>query len=453
VYCQGPLCMPARASFLTERYVKDHGVIENGSEVPVGTPTVVGDLAASGYHTACIGKMHLWIHGRRRGGAGTRDTRDRIEQMNGYGFIEPIETVGKLATVGIGSEYTDYLKDRGLYHTYQEWVAARRYGSGTTAEGQRSRTLPIWTTSSNPVTGDDYIDAWHGRRVVQWLEEYDRDRPFLLWVGFPGPHDPWDAPADYADLYKDIDMPMPASLKRPELPAGGMYREFLDYFLNVHSDSSNLTDPVIAEIRRYYYGDVTVIDEAIGRILSALERKGDLADTWVIYTSDHGEMMGEHRMLTKMVFYEPSVKVPLIIRPPGGCSPRVVTEMIEHLDVAATLRAISHSAGDAAFEGRSLLGWTDGGTGHSRPSIHSENFGIGMVRTKSHKLVFVEKTFEPVQLFDLIEDPNEDANVIERTDQRAARDQLVQEASAFLASGVLERPPGVFERGGRTRSD
>ena len=182
----------------------------------------------------------------------------------------------------------------------------------------------------------------------------------------------------------------------------------------MHSDSPSLTDAVIAEIRRYYYGNVTVIDEAIGRMLDALERRGLLDRTWVIYTSDHGEMMGEHRMLTKMVFYEPSVRVPLIIRPPGGCAPRVVAALAEHLDLAATIRDIAGSAGDPSFAGRSLLGWADGGTGFSRPAVFSENFGLGMVRTAGHKLVFVEDTLEPVQLFDLAADPLEDVNVVSR---------------------------------------
>ncbi len=452
VYCQGPLCMPARASLLTERYVRDHGVFRNSWDTPTDLPTFVGDVAAAGYHTSCIGKMHLWVHGGGRRASGptaagprTRDTRQRAGQMRGYGFAEPIETVGKLATVNITSEYTDYLVSRGRYGAYREWVAARRYGSET-VDGQ-PRRLPIWTTGSNPVTGEDYIDAWHGRRAAQWIEEYDRDQPFFQWVGFPGPHDPWDAPAEYADLYRRLDMPMPSSLRRPELPGDGPFRSFLDFFLNVHSDSASLTDAVIAEIRRYYYGNITVIDEAIGHMLKALERRGLLDQTWVIYTSDHGEMMGEHRMLTKMVFYEPSVKVPLIIRPPGGCAPRVVPDLAEHLDLAATIRDIARSAGDPTFEGRSLLGWADGGTGYSRAAVFSENFGLGMVRTPGHKLVFAEDTGEPVQLFDLAEDPLEDANLVSSDAHRETRDALMGTlVRPFLAPGVV-RPAGLAPAG------
>lgn len=448
VYCQGPLCMPARASLLTERYVRDHGVFQNTWDTPVSMPTVVRDVAEAGYHTSCVGKMHLWVHGGLKRGPQTRDTRERIPQMRAYGFAEPIETVGKLATVMIGSEYTDHLTARGLYGTYREWVGARSYaGAAGDAVGKQVTTLPLWTTGSNPVSGDDYIDTWHGRRAAQWIEEYDRPQPFFQWVGFPGPHDPWDAPAEYADLYRNAEMPMPASLERPELPAGGPFGQFLDYFLNVHSDSPHLTDAVICEIRRFYYGNITVIDEGIGRILRAMERRGLLDSTWVIYTSDHGEMMGEHRMLTKMVFYEQAVQVPLIIRPPGGCVPRVVAAPVEHLDLSATIRDIARSAGHPSFAGQSLLGWAGRGTGPSRSAVFSENFGLGMVRTADRKLVFLEDTGEPVQLFDLQADPHEDLNVVGRSDYRKDRDALMENlVTPFLSPGLAKPGPGILDR-------
>jgi arylsulfatase len=260
-------------------------------------------------------------------------------------------------------------------------------------------------------------------------------------VGFPGPHDPWDGPAEYADLYRHREMPGPGSLERPALPRDGAFRQFLDYLLNVHCDSRSLTEAAIAEIRRFYYGNITVIDEAIGRIIEALERRGLLDETWVIYTSDHGEMMGEHRMLTKMVFYEPAVRVPLIIRPPGGCAPRVVSVLAEHLDLSATIRDIARSAGDPSFAGRSLLGWFGGGTGFARPAVFSENFGLGMVRTQEHKLVFMADTLEPVQLFDLGADPLEDANVVASADQRPARDALLRDVVAPFYRRVVQRGP------------
>jgi arylsulfatase A-like enzyme len=158
-------------------------------------------------------------------------------------------------------------------------------------------------------------------------------------------------------------------------------------------------------------------------------------------------MMGEHRMLTKMVFYEQAVQVPLIIRPPGGCAPRVVSAPVEHLDLSATIRDIARSAGHPSFAGQSLLGWAGPGTGPSRSAVFSENFGLGMVRTADRKLVFLEDTGEPVQLFDLQADPHEDLNVVGRGDYRKDRDELMENlVTPFLSPGLAKPGPGILDR-------
>ena len=444
VFCQGPLCMPARASFLTERYVRDHGVFENSWDVPVDLPTFLQSLQGVGYHTACIGKMHLWVHGARDS-AGRRivdDARAQQGQMQAYGFSEPIETVGKLASVIIGTEYGDHLADRGLLSTYREWVSQRMYGGGVQTNAE---TLPNWAAASIPLPTEDYIDAWHGQRVVRWLEERDGDQPWFLWVGFPGPHDPWDAPADFVDLYRGTAMPMPATLRRPDIPDEGPFADFLSFFVWNHSHSATFTDDQVQEVRRYYYANVTLIDEAVGKIRSALERTGQADNTWIIYTSDHGEMMGEHRMLMKMVFYEPSVKVPLIIRPPQGAPARVVDDLIEHLDVPATVRAIAGAAGADGFEGRALP--LDGSApADERPVVYSENYGMAMVRTARHKLVFHEDSLAPGQLFDLADDPHEDVNLLADPSAADVVAELVETTvRPFLAGGRVKPGPGVFE--------
>ncbi len=130
--------MPARASFLTERYVRDHGVFQNDYDVPEHFPTFLQQLQRAGYYTGCIGKMHLYVHARARG-----DTRNRIEWMRARGLNEPIETVGKHAQVSTRTEYSDELEANGLYDRYREWMGAHRQavacGSGSWM-GARSTT-------------------------------------------------------------------------------------------------------------------------------------------------------------------------------------------------------------------------------------------------------------------------------------------------------------------------
>lgn len=446
-YCQGPLCMPARTSFITERYVRDHGVENNDWDADPTAPTFLKSLRDVGYSTTCIGKMHLWVHGGRRprpdGSAPARDTRVKADQMRAYGFTEPIETVGKLATGSIGSEYTDHLAARDLLDTYRRWVRDRAYsyGDGT--------TLPNWATGSVPIPTEDYIDRWHGDRAVRWIDERGSDDPFFLWVGFPGPHDPWDAPADYVARYDAADMPLPGSLRRPEpTPHAPRFDHFLDWFVWTFSDSEGLDDDRIRDVRHHYYANVTLIDEAVGAIRDALERRGVLDDTWIIYTSDHGEMLGEHRMLMKMVFYDAATKVPMVVRPPAGCAPRVVDHLVEQVDLAATLRNLGGGAGHKDFEGRSLLTALDdsGAEFTGRDVVWSENFGMAMLRTERWKMCIEEDGVVAAQLFDLDTDPLEEHNLSGDPDHATVIEELMElHARPFLANGRTKFGPGRFD--------
>jgi arylsulfatase len=429
----------ARPSFvLTERYVRDHGVFENAWDAPTSFPTFLHSLRAVGYHTACIGKMHLWVHGGRGPEGRTADTRQRSHQMNLYGFDEPIETVGELASIHITTEYSDHLAAKGLLATYRSFVDRRNYTGGDGVERLPNR-LPGRSPCLRRITSMPGTET----RVVRWIDEYDGERPWLLWVGFPGPHDPWDAPIEYVDLYRDASMPAPMTTERPEIPATGPFRNFISYFLWTHSASSTLSDERIEDIRRHYYADITVIDEAVGKIRQALERSGMAENTWIIYTSDHGEMMGDHRMIMKMVFYDQATRVPVIIRPPGGTDRTVIDTLAEHMDVTATIRGIAGGATHETFEGRDLLA---GAEPDSDPVAFSENYGFGMVRTPSHKLVFHEDSLEPAQLFDLAEDPTEDHNLVEDPAARDVLDELMEiRVRHFLADGRVKPGPGVFE--------
>jgi len=383
-YCQGPLCMPSRASLLTGRYVRDHGVLNNKTTLPP-MPTIVQSIRDAGYHTATIGKMHLYPH--------RDDVTDGLDIMRGYGFEYADEIGGKLASRQVRSSYTDYLASRGLLGTYQRFIA--RSANGVTA--------PMWTVRETPLPVDAYIDNWVADQAVRWIEQERDSRPFFLWVGFPGPHNPWDAPAEYVEPYEHAEIELD-STRKPELPPGGPLRQFLERFL-AYSSSDTVTDDRIREVRRRYFANVTLIDAGIGRIMAALKRRGLDNDTWVIYSTDHGEMLGTHSLFNKMVFYEPSVRVPLIVRPPGGTTaPAVEKGLVEHVDLAATLVewAGAKQVPDAA--GLTL--------GTRRDRVLSENFGFAMYRTDRWKLVTHEPSGLAVQLFDLEEDQEEDRNVI-----------------------------------------
>jgi choline-sulfatase len=433
-YCQGPLCMPARTSLVTERFVRDHGVFENSSEIPKGMPTFLNKLDEAGYHTAEVGKMHLWMHGGRRVG----HTANMIPFLQELGFDDAIETVGKLASYGHDSAYTDYLQERGLLKTYRSFIGAQKH-CGAANANEHKGDLAGWSAAPGPLSGEDYVDVWHGRRAVEWIEQYNDEKPFFLWVGFPGPHDPFDAPADAVGAFAGADIPMPGSVKRPDVPEDdGPFKTFIRRML-AYSDSATMDDAAIVAMRRAYYANIALIDDAVGRIVGALQKRNFLEDTWVIYTSDHGEMMGEHRLMAKMVFYEPAVKVPLIVRPPKGTASRVVHEPVQLMDLAATFREIA-GAGDIPDSAASSLAAavTDNKKPLSPAAIASENFGFAMFLTDRHKLVVYEDDVSPVSLFDMEQDPFEDHNLVkEKSSQGIVEAMMENHAKPFLATKPL----------------
>lgn len=443
VYCQGPLCMPARASLVTERFVRDHGVFENRSEVPKDMPTFMTRLGEAGYHTAEVGKMHLWTHGMRK----VTHTSEMIPFLQGLGFDDAIETLGKLASYGHDSPYTDYLKSRGELEEYREFMGSQKHSQFINAGQKNKGDIAGWSAEPGPLSVEDYVDVWHGRRAVEWIEQYRDEKPFFLWVGFPGPHDPFDAPVESVREFAGVDIPMPGSVKRPVAPDGGPFKIFLDRMLS-YSDSDTMTDEAIVAMRRAYYANIRLIDDAVGRIVDALQKKGELENTWVIYTSDHGEMMGEHRMTAKMVFYEPAVRVPLVVRPPQGTDPRVVREPIQLMDLAATFRDIAGAGDIRQSAASSLLPIVTGGSSPKELEvIPSENFGFAMFLTRTHKLVVYEDDLLPVQLFDYIEDPLEDRDLIDDPASRGVIDSMMERYVRPFFSTAPKRPhPDLVKR-------
>ncbi len=434
VSCQGPLCMPARASFMSERYVRDHGVYTNWGEIAPDSPTYVRALRETGYHTSLLGKAHLYLDED----LSVSHIDDMAGRLEALGFAEVFETgdkfIGKIPT-----RYTDFLTARGLLDAYKKHVADRSY-QGENEDGQNAtKCVPMWDSTPMPLPLDAYVDAWHGQQAVDWILRYDRPQPFFLFVGFPGPHDPWDAPAEAVRRFDGVDISMPSSTHRPRIEGTGRYGALLNSFLWV-SDSETMTDDAILGMRRSYAADISVIDDAVGRMVGALRTKGLLENTWVVYTSDHGEMAGNHGLMSKCVLYEPAVRVPLIVRPPGGCEPRVVDALVEHLDVPATIRAIAGAPDVPGSEGRSLLatlGPEGAAAGPGRAVSISENWGFAAFETDRYKLVVDEDALAACQLFDLLEDPAEDHDLL--GDPQAA--PVVEELMETHVRPFFETPP------------
>ena len=167
--------MPARASFLTERYVRDHGVYTNWAEVPPGMPTYLHALQDAGYYTVALGKQHL-----------TRDEEldvahqdDLAPSLLARGFAE-VQESGDKFSLTVPNRYSDYLRDRGLWDAYLQHLTDRVVPGRAARRGRgATKKVPMWDATPTPLPLDDYIDSWHGRLAADWIASYDRDAAVL----------------------------------------------------------------------------------------------------------------------------------------------------------------------------------------------------------------------------------------------------------------------------------
>ncbi|MFX0083622.1 MAG: sulfatase-like hydrolase/transferase [Candidatus Hodarchaeota archaeon] len=180
----------------------------------------------------------------------------------------------------------------------------------------------------------------------------------------------------------------------------------------------------------YYYAKITLIDDYIGRILNVLEEKGLLDNTWIIYNSDHGEMLGDHMMSHKIVFYDGPVRIPLIIRPPGGAKGWQCKGLTDHLDIAASLIDIAQAETLSGSDGRSLIPQVLNGPNNpeaqkGKEVIFSEVYGYSMVFDGRYKMAINPITRTPVEFYDLKEDPDELKNLVDDYAYESIRKELL----------------------------
>lgn len=400
-FTNSPLCMPARATMMTGNYVCEHGIWDNNQATDPRGPSHVRNIRDAGYHTALIGKTHLYVHG---GGFKRRHTKQKIDVLKDWGFEDIHEITGPIASIIHNSPYTDYLKEKGLLRTYRDYMIEyhRNWAGGTAKEWE----LPPW-----PIPTEDHYDSYTGRKTVEWIGKYKGDKPFYLQVLFPGPHDPFDSPAEYRGLYKAAEMPV-AIMDRPKRP-----RPTNVTFVLKWSGLDGMTPEQNQLMRAFYYGKISLIDHYIGQIVEALKEKGLLDNTWIIYSSDHGEMLGDHYMNHKIVFYEGALRIPLIIRPPRGIPPLKCKGLTDHIDITTTLLDIAGAKPLKDNWSRSLktqvLEGPEGKNAQKgKDVVFSEVFKFSMVRNERYKLVVKAKSQKPVEFYDLKTDPNEINNLV-----------------------------------------
>lgn len=432
MYCQGPLCQPSRASLLTGRHVAEHGMLWNGPDMPTSWATMPGALQEQGYETAVVGKTHFHA-GRPR----PSQLAEQQRHIRALGFDHVVEEFDKYVHVmdGVSSPYTRHLDDHGLLQTYADQVR-RLDWLGPDA----------WRGETSVVPRGHDLTTFVVSEAADWLTARSNRRPFFLWLSFVAPHAPFADDPDWAAVYADADIPSPTGppIDPPESPWG----HYLDE-LGRHGSLMSMPAAAQTNAARHYYGQVSLVDESIGRLLDVLDDTGSGADTWVVYTSDHGEMLGDHGLWNKMVFYLPSVLVPAIIRPPAGGAGDVVVEPVEAVDLTATMLELAGASVPVC--GRSLLPRIRGEPLDPRPAS-SELSALGhhllAVATDRYRYTYDRAHGHPCELFDLAEDPAELHNLVDDPTARALRDSLhARYISPRLAEPAAD---GVVSQLGRT---
>jgi arylsulfatase A-like enzyme len=413
-----PLCMPARASFVSGLYPHNHGMWDNRGQLPANDETFFHHLQRAGYYTGHIGKSHYHPHGGKH-------LRESEDYMRARGLDYVHETTGPWATLTTDSYLTDYWQTLGLVEVFREDYRERQRSGGLVV---RPSPLPV----------EAFPDSYVGRRAVEFIDSYQRAEPIALFVGFGGPHEPWDAPGEYATMYDPSETPPPIA---PEEAGQGLPDRVREQARRGLQPDMGAAE--VAAIRANYGGKISLVDRWVGEITAALERRRWLDDAAIVLWSDHGEMAGDHGRLHKSVFYNSAVNVPLFARWPGRIPPgRTCDALVENIDVFPTLLEALGLEPSRRCLGRSLWPLLEDSHRAHRDAVFSEVATQGvygtMIRTPRYKYA-TDHTGAGYQLFDLDADPDERRNLAGHPDFAAVEDELRDRLLRFHLEAQVRR--------------
>lgn len=410
MYVTAPSCAPSRASLFSGTYPHTNGVYRNDEP---WNYCWVSELADAGYRCVNVGKMHTMpIEGN-------------------FGFHERHVVENKDRDHPNLPFYLDNwdkaIHARGAYKPSRVTYAKR-------PDYDDALGAFVWEQDE-----DLHPDVFVGETACWWLERYPGNEPFFLQVGLPGPHPPYDPTQEYLDMYLEKELPeaiLNYDLSTQPAPLRALRQNHLDSGHDAVQHLENPTKDQLHRQRAHYYANVTMIDVQVGNIVKALEDRGVLDNTIIIFTSDHGDCLNDHGHSQKWNMFEQSVHVPAVI-----CWPEKVKaglrfkELVSLFDFGPTILEAAEVTVPDWMEAKSLNDLLQGKRGLARDRVFAEHSDdailtgtdfMTMIRKDNWKLVhFVDH--EEGQLFDLDADPDEINNLWDDAEQETVRSELINQ--------------------------
>jgi arylsulfatase A-like enzyme len=467
-YVATPICMPNRATIMTGRMPSLHGARQNGIPLSLSATTFVEILRAAGYDTALIGKCHLQsISGNvpevgmptpnpdyllppahLREANKTPLELGRYDQELPSTWQNDPEFEPRLPYYGFSQlELAIGHGDKAVGH-YARWLAAHHAhpdslrGPKNQLPGNNYVAPQAWRTS---IPEQLYPTSYVTERTMAFLKQHGSDdsKPFFIQCSFPDPHHPFTPPGKYWEMYNPKAITLPSSFEPGERPVPPhlqkLYEEAAQQKANKDGQRTfAISEQEAREATALTYGMITMIDDGIGKILGQLRALGLDKNTVVIFTSDHGDFMGDHRLLLKgALHYRGLVRVPFIWSDPTATKTGVVNSTLcGSLDLARTILDRAALAGHNGMQGHALRPASAGETtGHDAILIEehqrrgymglANNFRARTLITQNHRLTIYQGA-DWGELYDFREDPHELYNLWSEARGQETRHELTE---------------------------
>lgn len=441
-FANNPVCMPSRATTITGRSCQHHGVLYNGWELPGDSATFPKILQKNGVQTFGVGKFHLECH-----------ARGAFPDVMKYGFDRAENTEDTRA-----GEWLEWVREKhpdcyeAALSTCWPMEELREYGpekidlvEQIIAVSKENNYTQNPMTSPNNATGLAFTTCipekacqttWITGRAIDFIDERDKSKPFFLKVSYVAPHDLYDPPARFLDLIDPDAIPAP-------LPGEGLLDMFMSLPFVRHKQYSADDWKFV---RRHYFASIAFIDEQIGRLMEHLESSGLRENTAIIFSSDHGDMMGDHGFPAKGAWhYDGCIRIPLIINLPEQAEPHIETQAVSNLDMFQTVTGLFGIEHDVPVEGCDLTSdaWkkrpdaalveTYGSYGSTDPGLRARTVANGQFR-------YTCFGNGREMLYDLKNDPGECINLIDTADYQVELSKLRKMMLDLIATQYIPMP-------------